>query len=251
MWIIRIALKRPCTFIVPAILILPVERADPRRHLPGHRYPDHRRIWRYTGLPTQMATRIVLAAGRSTRTTVKDVEHTESQPLNGIAEVKSFFRPGTNEDLSYAQIPGVSQTELNSAPPGMTPPFVLAYPVSTFPTIQLIHRDQVPAVVSHYNVHPVLDLYGAAQGVDLGYMASQVQRIVDACVHRRGGCRCDAPGARGDDRACLDHRQGGRRRAARASRARRHRPAGVGHRGHAPAGSRRVRTDPRMQGASC
>ena len=68
---------------------------------------------------------------------MNDVEHTESQSLNGIAVVKYFFQPNVNEDLSYAQITGVSQTLLRFAPPGTTPPFVLAYNASSVPIIQL------------------------------------------------------------------------------------------------------------------
>ena len=84
-----------------------------------------------------MATRLVLGSERSTQVTVNDVEHTESQSLNGIGVVKYFFQPYASEELSYAQITAQSQTGLSFAPPGTTPPYVLAYNASTVPVLQL------------------------------------------------------------------------------------------------------------------
>jgi multidrug efflux pump subunit AcrB len=142
MWIVRIALQRPYTFIVLAILILLLGGLAIARTatdiFPGIPIPIVATIWNYSGLqPEEMANRIVLNMERSAQTTVNDVEHTESQSLNGIAVVKYFFQPGANEDLSYAQITGVSQSQLKGTPPGTTPPFILAYNASTVPIIQL------------------------------------------------------------------------------------------------------------------
>jgi multidrug efflux pump subunit AcrB len=142
MWIVKIALQRPYTFIVLAILILLLGVFSIVRTatdiFPNINIPIVATIWTYTGLqPQDMATRIVLGIERGAQTTVNDVEHTESQSLNGVAVVKYFFQPTANEELSFAQITGVSQTQLRSAPPGTTPPFVLAYNASTVPIIQL------------------------------------------------------------------------------------------------------------------
>ncbi len=142
MWIVALALRRPYTFIVLAVLILLLgvfviarSRTD---IFPAIKIPVVATIWRYTGLaPDEMAKRLVLFSERTAQTVVNDVEHTESQSLNGIAVVKYFFQPGVNEELSYAQITGVSQTQLNSAPPGTTPPFILAYDASTVPIVQI------------------------------------------------------------------------------------------------------------------
>jgi multidrug efflux pump subunit AcrB len=142
MWIVKIALQRPYTFIVLAILILlmgvfAILRMA-RDIFPNINIPVVAAIWNYTGLqPEEMATRIILFSERTAQTTVNDVEHTESQSLNSIAVVKYFFQPGASEELSFAQITGVSQTQLRSSPPGTTPPFILAYNASTVPIIQL------------------------------------------------------------------------------------------------------------------
>ena len=142
MWIVKIALQRPYTFIVLAILILlmgvfAIVRMA-RDIFPNINIPVVAAIWNYTGLqPDEMATRIILFSERKAQTTVNDVEHTESQSLNSIAVVKYFFQPGASEELSFAQITGVSQTQLRSSPPGTTPPFILAYNASTVPIIQL------------------------------------------------------------------------------------------------------------------
>src|SRR5579863_126423 len=142
MWIVKVALQRPYTFIVLAILILLLGAYAILRTatdiFPAIRIPVVAAIWNYAGLqPIEMATRIVLGTERGAQTTVNDVEHTESQSLNGIAVVKYFFHPNADERLSYAQITGVSQTSLRSLPPGTTPPFILAYDASTVPIIQL------------------------------------------------------------------------------------------------------------------
>jgi multidrug efflux pump subunit AcrB len=142
MWIVKIALQRPYTFIVLAILILLMGVLAILRTatdiFPSINIPVVAAIWSYTGLqPDEMASRIVLSTERAAQTTVNDVEHSESQSLNGIAVVKYFFQPKVNEELSYAQITGVSQTQLRNLPPGTTPPYILAYNASTVPIIQL------------------------------------------------------------------------------------------------------------------
>ena len=142
MWIVKVALQRPYTFLVLAILILLMGVLAIVRTavdiFPAINIPVVAAIWNYTGLqPEEMASRIVLTTERVAQTTVNDVEHTESQSLNGIAVVKYFFQPKADERLSYAQITGVSQTQLRQLPPGTTPPFILAYNASTVPIIQL------------------------------------------------------------------------------------------------------------------
>jgi multidrug efflux pump subunit AcrB len=142
MWIVKIALQRPYTFIVLAILIFLLGVLAILRTatdiFPSINIPVVATIWGYTGLqPEEMANRIVLSTERASQTSVNDVEHSESQSLNGIAVVKYFFQPKVNEELSYAQITGVSQAQLKSLPPGTTPPYILAFNASTVPIIQL------------------------------------------------------------------------------------------------------------------
>jgi multidrug efflux pump subunit AcrB len=142
MWIVKVALQRPYTFIVLAILILLLGvfaiLRTAKDIFPNIQIPVVAAIWNYTGLqPEEMATRIILFSERTAQTTVNDVAHTESQSLNSIAVVKYFFQPTANEELAFAQITGVSQTQLRNSPPGTTPPFILAYNASTVPIIQL------------------------------------------------------------------------------------------------------------------
>jgi CzcA family heavy metal efflux pump len=142
MWIVKLALRRPYTFLVLAILITLLGvfsiLRTPTDIFPNIKIPVVAAIWNYTGLsPDEMATRLVLASERTAQTTVNDVEHTESQSLTGKSVVKYFFQPNVNEELSFAQITGVSQTGLRQAPPGTTPPFILAYNASSVPILQL------------------------------------------------------------------------------------------------------------------
>jgi len=142
MWIVKLALRRPYTFIVLAIVItlfgvFAIWRT-PTDIFPNIRIPVVATVWKYTGLsPEEMATRLILNGERTAQTTVNDVEHTESQSVSGTSVVKYFFQPNVNEELSYAQITGVSQTMIRFAPPGTTPPFVLAYNASSVPILQL------------------------------------------------------------------------------------------------------------------
>ena len=126
MWIVRLALHRPYTFIMLAVLIVLLGVYSilnmPTDIFPNIKIPIAAVIWRYTGLlPEEMANRIVLFSERIAQTTVNDVEHTESQSVNSDAVVKYFFQPDANHDLSMAQITAVSQTQLQSAPPGTHP----------------------------------------------------------------------------------------------------------------------------------
>ncbi|HEY3808297.1 MAG TPA: efflux RND transporter permease subunit [Steroidobacteraceae bacterium] len=142
MWIVRLALRRPYTFIVLAMLIVLLGvfsiLRTPTDFFPNINIPVISTIWGYTGLPPEdLANRIIANAERYAQTTVNDVEHSESQSLQGMSVVKYFFQPNVNEDLAYAQITGVSQTLLRQAPPGTNPPFILAYNASTVPILQL------------------------------------------------------------------------------------------------------------------
>jgi multidrug efflux pump subunit AcrB len=142
MWIVKVALQRPYTFLMLAALIVFLGVFAILRTatdiFPNIKIPIAAVIWRYTGLlPEEMANRIVLFSERTAQTVVNDVEHTESQSVNGISVVKYFFQPDVNQDLSFGQIIAVSQTQLQTSPPGTTPPFVLSYNASTVPILQL------------------------------------------------------------------------------------------------------------------
>ena len=94
--------------------------------------------WGYSGLSAeQMEARIATVFERSLTTTVNDIEHTESQSLNGIAVVKIFFRPSVNIATALTQVTAINQAILRGLPPGTTPPFIITYTASTTPIIQL------------------------------------------------------------------------------------------------------------------
>jgi multidrug efflux pump subunit AcrB len=142
MWIVKVALQRPYTFIMLAVLIVLMGGYAILKTatdiFPNIKIPIAAVIWRYNGiLPEEIANRIVLFSERVAQTTVNDVEHTESQSVNGTAVVKYFFQPDADQDLSMSQITAVSQVQLAFSPPGTTPPFVLSYSASSVPILQL------------------------------------------------------------------------------------------------------------------
>ena len=150
MWIVRVALQRPYTFIMLAVLIVLMGGYailnTATDIFPNIKIPIAAVIWRYNGiLPEEIANRIVLFSERVAQTTVNDVEHTESQSVNGTAVVKYFFQPDADNDLSMSQITAVSQVQLAYSPPGTTPPFVLNYSASSVPILQLaLSSDTLP-----------------------------------------------------------------------------------------------------------
>ena len=142
MWIVRIALNRPYTFIVLALLILMVGpltiARTPTDIFPNINIPVVTIVWNYGGLSAdEMSNRIVSIYERNLTTTVNDIEHVESQSLRGIAVVKVFFQPGANIDLAVAQVTASAQSQLRQLPPGTQPPFILTYNASTVPVLQL------------------------------------------------------------------------------------------------------------------
>src|SRR6476619_4541229 len=132
MWIVALALRRPYTFVVVALLLLilgPIVILRTPTHIfPNIDIPVVSILWNYSGLNSQeMSTRIVSITERFLTTTVDNIEHTESQSLNGISVVKVFFQPHTNIERAIAQITAVSQTQLRLLPAGTTPPLIITY----------------------------------------------------------------------------------------------------------------------------
>jgi multidrug efflux pump subunit AcrB len=142
MWIVRLALRRPYTFVVMAILIVILGTIaivrTPTDIFPNINIPVVSIIWTYNGLvPDDMADRIVSVTERALTTTVDNIEHIESQSLYGIAVVKVFLQQTANIEQGIAQITAVSQTQLKQLPAGTTPPLILAYSASSVPVLQL------------------------------------------------------------------------------------------------------------------
>ena len=141
MWIVRLALRRPYTFVVAALLLLLltpfVLLRTPTDIFPAINIPVVSIVWNYTGLNAQeIEQRMVYNEERALTTTVNDIEHIESTSYNGIGVIKVFFRQGTSVDAGVAQITAISQTVLRSMPPGTTPPLIIQYNASTVPILQ-------------------------------------------------------------------------------------------------------------------
>jgi len=142
MWIVKLALRRPYTFTVLALLILIlgpiVILRTPTDVFPEINIPVVSIVWNYSGLSSEdMGNRITSVTERALTTLVDDIEHIESQSLNGIAVVKVFFQPHANVNKAIAQVTAISQTQLRQLPPGTTPPLVITYSASTVPILQL------------------------------------------------------------------------------------------------------------------
>jgi CzcA family heavy metal efflux pump len=142
MWIVRLALDRPYTFIVLALLILILSPVailrTPTDIFPNINIPVVAVAWTYTGLsPEETEGRITTVYERVLTTTVDNIEHIESTTINGTAVVKIYLQPGASVDRANAQITAVSQTILRQLPPGALPPLILNYSASTVPILQL------------------------------------------------------------------------------------------------------------------
>src|SRR5580704_9770952 len=142
MWLVRMALKRPYTFVVMAMLIVILGVVTIAR-MPTDIFPDIdipviSVVWSYSGLaPEEMEKRIVNNYERGLTTTVNDIEHIESQSLSGISVIKIFFQPGAKIEAATAQVTAISQTSVRQMPPGTTPPFIIRYSASNVPILQL------------------------------------------------------------------------------------------------------------------
>src|SRR5437667_1284 len=142
MWIVRVALSRPYTFIVLALLILiaspVVVLRTPTDIFPNIDIPVIAVAWQFTGLnPEEMEGRITTQYERVLTTTVDNIEHIESTTVNGQAMVKIFLQPHARLDTANAQVTAVSQTILRQLPPGTQPPLIINYSASTVPILQL------------------------------------------------------------------------------------------------------------------
>ena len=141
MWIVRLALRRPYTFVVAALVLLLltplVLLRTPTDIFPSINIPVISVIWQYQGLSAQeIEQRILYIHERSLSATVNDIEHVESTSYNGVGIIKVFLREGPSVDAGVAQITAVAQTILRQMPPGQTPPLVIRYNASTVPILQ-------------------------------------------------------------------------------------------------------------------
>jgi multidrug efflux pump subunit AcrB len=142
MSMVQLALRRPYTFIVMALLIVLATPFALRNMatdiFPEINIPVISIIWNYGGLSAQeMGQRISAQSERGLTTTVSDIEHIESQSLAGIAVIKVFFQPTANIQTAIAQVVASMQTQVRQLPPGITPPLVIKYSASSIPVVQL------------------------------------------------------------------------------------------------------------------
>src|ERR1700731_1809201 len=142
MWIVRLALRRPYTFIVMSLLIAILGGISivttPTDVFPYINIPVAGVIWSYSGMsPDDMAKRVLLISERAMTTTVNGIEHLEATSYNGVGLIRVYLQPGSNIDLAIAQIVAVNQTILRTLPPGIFPPLVVQYDASSVPILQL------------------------------------------------------------------------------------------------------------------
>jgi multidrug efflux pump subunit AcrB len=142
MWIVRLALRRPYTFVVLSLMLFilapVVILRTPTDIFPNIDIPVVSVIWQYSGLSAEdISERIVYINERSLTTTVNNIEHIESQSMDGIAVIKVFFQPHVNLPSAIAQTTAISQTQLKQLPAGTTPPLIITYNASTVPILML------------------------------------------------------------------------------------------------------------------
>jgi multidrug efflux pump subunit AcrB len=196
--LVRIALKRPYTFVVMAMLIVIFGVLawirTPTDIFPAIRIPVVAVVWTYNGLPPDdMSGRVVYFYERSISATVNDIEHIESQSLAGYGVVKIFFQPTVNINSALAQITAASQTVLKLLPPGITPPYVLTFDAASVPVIQLaFSSDKISDAkifdFAQNTIRPQLaTVAGAAVPSPYGGKVRQVQIDVDQARLRSYG----------------------------------------------------------------
>jgi multidrug efflux pump subunit AcrB len=190
MWIVRLALRRPYTFVVLSLLLFiigpVVMLRTPVDIFPNIDIPVVSVIWNYAGMsPEELSNRIVLPYERSLTTTVNDIEHSESQTLNGVAVIKIFFRPSVNISQAVAQVTAISQTALRQYPQGTTPPLVIQYSASSVPVLQLglsgngLTEQQLNDFGQNFIRTQLATVQGAALAFPYGGKQRQVQIDID------------------------------------------------------------------------
>ena len=196
--IVRVALKRPYTFVVMALLIMIVgplaALRTPVDIFPEIRIPVIAVVWQYTGLPPdQMSGRVMLNFQRSLTTTVNNIEHIEGTSYTGIGIVKVFFQPGVDISIANAQVTAISQTVLKQMPPNITPPLILNYNAATVPIIQLalagsgVSEQAVFDLAINTVRTPLVTVPGAAIPFPFGGKFRQIQIDLDpAAMQARG-----------------------------------------------------------------
>jgi multidrug efflux pump subunit AcrB len=209
MWIVRLALRRPYTFVVLALLLLilaPIAvQRTPTDIFPNIDIPIVTVLWNFKGMsPQEMANRIVSNFERGLTTTVNDIEHIESQTLAGTSVVKIFFQPHANIAAAVAQVTAISQAQVHSLPPGTGPPLVITYNASSVPILQLalsgegLSEQQLNDFAVNFIRTQLATVQGAAIPYPYGGKFRQIQvDIDDAALQAKGLAPADVVNAFG------------------------------------------------------
>jgi multidrug efflux pump subunit AcrB len=196
--IVRIALTRPYTFVVLALLLMIIGPLaawrTPTDIFPDIRIPIISVVWQYTGLPPdQMAGRIATPFQRALTTTVNDIEHIEANSYNGVGIIKIFFQSNVDIRTANAQVTAISQTLLKQMPPGATPPLILNYYASTVPILQLALSGEGLTEQNLFDLAvtsvrtPLVTIAGAAMPFPFGGKFRQIQIDLDSSAMQARG----------------------------------------------------------------
>jgi CzcA family heavy metal efflux pump len=174
MWIVKLALRRPYTFVVMALLILLLGVTSIRNTstdvFPEIDIPVVTVVWQYTGLsPDQMAKQITTFSEYTISSAVDNVKNIESQSLAGVSVIRIFFQPNVRIDAAIAQVTAVSQTILRRMPPGAQPPFIIRYNASSVPILQLAlgSKTLTEAQLYDYGIYRVRQAIAPVRGATL------------------------------------------------------------------------------------
>ena len=190
MWIVALALRRPYTFVVMALVLIIltpiVILRTPVDIFPDINIPVISVVWNFAGFaPSEMADRIVSNSERITTITVNDIEHLESQSVNGVGVVKIFFRQGANIQTALSQVTASMQVLLRGLPPGTTPPLIITYSASSTPIVQLglssktLPEQQLFDLGQNFLRTQLATVHGAAMPYPYGGKIRQVQVDLD------------------------------------------------------------------------
>src|SRR5882724_2480003 len=190
MWIVRLALRRPYTFTVMAILIVLMGIVTITRMatdiFPKIDIPVVSVIWSFPGVaPEEMEKRFVTVTERAMTTTVNDIEHIESQSYNGVSVIKVFFHEGAKVEAGVAQITSICQTLLRIMPPGTTPPLIIQYSASNVPILQIglssktLSEQQLYDIGLNFIRTPLATVQGAHVPLPYGGKSRQIMVDID------------------------------------------------------------------------
>ena len=190
MWIVKLALRRPYTFVVLSLLLFLLGAGSaieaPKDIFPYINIPVVTIVWTYAGLtPAEMEGRVVTVCERALTTTVNDIEHSESESYQGVSVIKVYFQPTVKVELAYAQVTSIVQTVLRVLPPGSFPPAILKYDASSVPIVQLSLSGQGLSEADLYDlglsfIRPRLaNVKGAAIPLPYGGKVRQIQVDTD------------------------------------------------------------------------